>query len=485
MVRRSWPWQVAPVPILLGMADLFWFRRDLRLSDHPALQAAAESGPVVPVFVLDPALLKNLGEHRAGYLRASLVALDRAIGAGRLRLKVGDPGKIIPALACELGAERVWVSGEYTPFANTRDRGVDAALVRAGRKLVAVDSGYLHRPGTITKPDGEPYAVFTPYYRNWGALPVPKVSNAAATEIRWEQASPPEKSVEQALDTALGRPTAAVAGEQAALDTLDTFLAGAVESYGTQRNRPDVSGTSRLSPALHFGEIHPRTIVARAQAATPDAAPFIRQLCWRDFYADVLWHRPNAAWQNLDSRFDAFPWRDEEQSAAFQDDLAAWQQGRTGFPFVDAGMRQLLTTGWMHNRTRMVTASFLTKDLRIPWQYGARWFLRHLKDGDIANNSLGWQWTAGTGTDAAPYFRVFNPVLQGQRFDPDGGYIRAYVPELRHLDAAAVHEPWSDPQGYDAGYPTRMLDHQEARQEALAGLETMKEQGRDPELAGS
>ncbi|MCH9815231.1 MAG: DNA photolyase family protein [Actinomycetia bacterium] len=457
------------------MADLFWFRRDLRLTDHPALQAAAEGGPLVSVFVLDPVLLRNLGEHRASYLRASLSALNAAIGGNRLHLRVGDPGKIIPELAAAYDAQRVWVSGEYTPFANKRDWGVDAALVAAGRKLTAVDSPYLYSPGTITKPDGEPYSVFTPYYRNWNDRVAPAPAGTAAPELFIEQAGASPDSVEQTLTQVFGGKSEVLAGEVAALATLDTFLADAVDSYGAQRNRPDTASTSQLSPALHFGEIHPRSIVARAAAAPVDAAPFVRQLCWRDFYADVLYHRPEAAWHNLDRKFAAFPWRTPENADGFAEDLAAWQQGQTGYPFVDAGMRQLLRTGWMHNRTRMVTASFLTKDLRIPWQYGAQWFLCHLKDGDIANNSLGWQWTAGTGTDAAPYFRVFNPVLQGQRFDPQGQYIRAHVPELRHLEAPAVHEPWTHPQGSAAGYPDRMLDHHQARQEALAGLETMKE----------
>jgi deoxyribodipyrimidine photo-lyase len=458
-----------------------WFRRDLRLQDNLALAAAAHQD-VVPLFVLESGLLPGLGEHRRQYLRASLSALDAEIvaaGGPGLQVHVGESHRLVPLIAARYSATEVMVTGEYTPYALRRDRVVAAALVADKRKLIAVDSPYLNRPGLVTKPSGEPYSVFTPYFRNWSEHVVAPVESLGSVAFRGDAVNTVD-ILRAALSTAAESgpadlySTAAVtnvtAGEQIAVQILDEFLTHGAESYGKQRNRADVAGTSRLSPALHFGEIHPRTIVGRAKEVEADAAAFIRQLCWRDFYADVLWHRPRAAWCNLDERFDDFPWRTER----IEEDLATWQQGRTGYPFVDAGMRQLLATGWMHNRTRMVTASFLTKDLRISWQHGARWFLRHLKDGDVANNSLGWQWTAGTGTDAAPFFRVFNPVLQGQRFDPDGNYIRTYVPELRHLSGAAVHEPWLSPSGYEAGYPERMLDHKLARLAALAASDQMK-----------
>jgi deoxyribodipyrimidine photo-lyase len=261
------------------------------------------------------------------------------------------------------------------------------------------------------------------------------------------------------------------AGEGHARALLGRFVGQRLRDYGVERNRPDLAATSGLSAALHFGEIHPRTVVAAALAeGGEEADAYVRQLCWRDFYADVLARQPEVVSSSVDGRWDSFAgWHTDERALQ---DFSAWCHGRTGYPFVDAGMRQLLHTGWMHYRARMVTASFLTKDLLIPWQWGAVWFARHLVDADVANNSLGWQWVAGSGMDPAQFSRIFNPVTQGQRFDPSGAYVRRHVPQLRALPAADVHEPWLHP-GAAPDYPDRIVDHAAARAEALAAYATI------------
>lgn len=435
------------------MVLMVWFRRDLRLDDHAALAAAGDT-PIVPVFVLDPRLLRSAGPVRLAYLSGSLQALDLRIkecGGGGLIVRSGDPLEVLPPLAAAHGCDQVLVSGDYSPFGVTRDAAVAAALAQVGVTMRSADSPFLHPPGAVTKPDGSAFAVFTPYWRAWQGR---SVDGPVISEPQFVAGNPDSEPL-----PATGEP----AGEIVAQELLESFL-GRADGYDTDRNRPDIPATSRLGAALHFGEIHPRTIVAAAGAATG----FVRQLCWREFYADVLYRRPDAAWGNIDRRFDAFPWRQDTEQ------FEAWCQGRTGYPMVDAGMRQLQATGWLHNRSRMVVASFLTKDLLLPWQWGARWFLSHLRDGDVANNSLGWQWVAGTGMDAAPYYRVFNPVLQGQKFDPTGDYVRRYVPELAHLPGASVHTPWEIADGYAHGYPQRMIDHAQARQDALAAYTMIK-----------
>jgi deoxyribodipyrimidine photo-lyase len=436
---------------------MVWFRRDLRLDDHGALAVAGDEF-IVPVFVLDPVLLRSTGPVRLAHLSGSLRALDERIqerGGGGLVIRTGNPRTVLPQLADAHGCDQVLVSGDYSPFGVARDAAVAAALAQVGVTMRSVDTPFLHPPGTVMKPDGSAFAVFTPYWRVWQGLPVEAPLDSSPRFI----SSLPDRC--DPLPT--GRLDVAGSGERRAQELLATFVQRA-EGYDADRNRPDLSATSRLGAALHFGEIHPRTVVAATGAATG----FVRQLCWREFYADVLFRRPDAAWGNIDRRFDVFGWRDDA------DHFEAWCQGRTGYPMVDAGMRQLLATGWLHNRSRMVVASFLTKDLLLPWQWGARWFLTHLRDGDVANNSLGWQWVAGTGMDAAPYYRVFNPVLQGQKFDPTGDYVREYVPELTHLPGAAVHTPWESPDGYAHGYPLRVVDHAQARQDALAAYTTIK-----------
>ncbi|MFM5951808.1 MAG: cryptochrome/photolyase family protein, partial [Micrococcales bacterium] len=313
----------------------------------------------------------------------------------------------------------------------------------------------------VTKADGSPYRVYTPFYKEWlkklGASPLPVPD---LTRIR-------KSSFPTNFDANLERGTGTIAGENQASDTLQNFLSKRVNDYGVNRDRADLGGTSHLSHALSHGEIHPRTILARL----PDNSGselFIKEIAWREFYADVLWNNPQTLTDYYDSRFKAM--RYDAPSDRFE----AWKNGLTGFPMVDAGMRQLLETGWMHNRVRMIVASFLVKDLHIEWQHGAAWFEENLTDFDPASNAHGWQWTAGCGTDASPYFRVFNPVSQGFKFDPEGNYVRKYIPELRHLTGSKALEPWEQPHGYSFGYPTRIVDHASERLEALARLSEIK-----------
>ena len=439
------------------MASLLWFRRDLRLADHPALVGAAEAGPVLPLFVLDPGLLRAAGPVRVAFLIRSLRALDDSLG-GRLVVRTGDPGDVVPAVAGEIDAEAVYVSADFGGYGRDRDRRVRAGLELGGRRFVRVGSPYAVDPGTVRKGDGGPFQVFTPFYRAWRAHGWAPPSPPPAT-VRWVEGVdaeplPEEPPVQAALPPA---------GEAAALARLEAFLAGPAAGYDGSRDRPADNGTSRLSPYLKYGCIHPRQILARLDRSK--AHEKLRsELAWREFYADVVWHRPGSTSASLrpelaGMRVDAGPEADER--------FRAWAGGRTGYPLVDAGMRQLLAEAWMPNRVRMVVASFLVKDLHVDWTRGARWFLRHLVDGDTASNSGNWQWVAGTGTDPAPYFRIFNPVTQAKEHDPDGDYVRRWVPELAGLTGAAVHEPWKLPGGPPGGYPPPIVDHAEERAEAL------------------
>jgi len=427
-------------------AAVMWFRRDLRLADNPALAAALAEGTVTPLFVLDPGLLRGAGGPRLAFMFRCLRALDESLG-GTLVVRAGDPVSVVPAVAREVGASAVFAAGDFAPYGVARDRGVADALRDVGATLRLVGSPYAVDPGTVRKDNGTQYLVFTPFSKVWlqhgWAAPIVAPSPASmrlrgAPEIAG-QPIPADPELTATLPPA---------GERGAWDRWEAFAADALSRYRDDRNRPDLEGCSRMSPYLRFGVVHPRQLLAELR---PDKHHdhYRSELCWREFYADVLFHQPHTAWRNLQSKMDALPLdTDARATARFR----AWCEGRTGFPIVDAGMRQLLATGWMHNRVRMIVASFLVKDLHLPWQWGARFFMQHLVDGDLASNNHGWQWTAGTGTDAAPYFRVFNPDMQAEKFDPDGAYRRAWVPEL----ADAV------------GYPAPMVDHAVEREEALA-----------------
>lgn len=470
---------------------ILWLRRDLRLGDLPALGAAHETGgPVLPVFVLDPALLASAGEVRTASLLAALRAL-RTSYDGALVVRSGRPDQVLPVLAAEVGATSIHLSAEPSPYGRRRDARVEAALRASGVRLVATGSPYAVTPGRILKDDGEPYRVFTPFARAWRRHGWRRPASTPA--VRWYRGPHGEPLPDAAPDVA-----GPYVSEAAARERWAGFLDAALEDYATGRDLPAVGGTSQLSVHLKYGTVHPRTLLAdvaaHPAAGSRGAAAFIDELCWREFYADVLWHRPDAAWADLRPTamtYAPLPWPDEAgkpsaaqparpyaadgtEEALARARFAAWQEGRTGFPFVDAGMRQLRAEGWMHNRLRMVTASFLVKDLHVWWGHGARVFMDLLRDGDIASNSQGWQWVAGTGTDAAPYFRVFNPVSQGRRFDPDGAYVRRYVPELAHVEGAAVHEPWGVAGGLARGYPERVVDHAAERVEALRRYEASR-----------
>lgn len=451
--------------------SLVWFRRDLRISDHPALLAAVEAGTsVLPVFVLDPRLLAP-ERPRARRLLASVRALADSLD-GHLVVRAGDPVDVIPGLAREVGAESVHVTRETTPFGRRRDAAVGAALGLDGRRLITTGTPYAAGPGRVVTQGGAPYRVFTPFARAWRAdgspPPVP-----SPRRIPWFGGD--VGAVALPAVSAIGA-SGGGAGELAARQRWIDFLAdGRLGRYDRDRDRPDLDATSRMSIPLKYGEIHPRTLLAdvasHPEGRTSGAAVFVTELAWREFYADVLWHRPDSAWRDLRPGLIQLAYDSGPETDRLVD---AWREGRTGFPLVDAGMRQLLAEGWMHNRLRMVTASFLTKDLHVWWPIGARHFLDHLLDGDIASNNHGWQWVAGTGTDAAPYFRVFSPVRQARRFDPAGDYVRRWVPELAHVTGAAVHEPWLHANGYDHGYPRRVVDHDDERREALARYELVR-----------
>ena len=459
----------APGPTVDVVPDtVLWLRRDLRLHDHPALQAAAaaaDGGRVLPLFVLDPRLWGPAGAPRRAWLVRSLAAFARSCD-GALVVREGDPADVVPAVADELGARSVHVSADAGPYGRERDQRTEGALAEAGRPLVRTGSPYVLGPGSVTKSDGPPYQVFTPFFRAWRDRGWPAPAGPPPAGLRWARSVESQGLPDEPDLAGVELPDV---GEDAARERWEAFLADALDDYGTDRDRPDLDGTSGLSAHLKYGEIHPRTLLADLGRRTGAGAETFRsELAWRDFYADVLWHHPDSARQYLRPEYARM--RFDEPAAAFE----AWCEGRTGYPFVDAGMRQLRSIGWVHNRVRMVVASFLVKDLHVEWQYGARHFMRWLRDGDLASNQHGWQWAAGSGTDAAPYFRVFNPVAQGLKFDPDGAYVRRWVPELAHLPGAAAHQPWEHPDGYEHGYPQRVVDHAEERREALARYQDLR-----------
>jgi len=430
----------------IGMPSLLWFRRDLRLSDLPPLVEAAGGGTgVLACFVLDPRLESAAGPRRMQYLGDALRELRARLG-GRLLITRGHPERRIPEICAALGASAVHISADFSPAGSKRDAAVAEALRSTGTALVATGSPYLVSPGRVTKDDGGPYKVFTPFFRRWREVGWRGPATSDPDRTDWidpaavrglpEPAAPPDPGV------ALQMP----AGETAARRRWADFVADGLAGYAVDRDRPDKPGTSRMSAHLKFGTIHPRTLAVDLDSGGTGAAAYLRELAFRDFYAGVLHQWPASAWRNFNPAFDAIEVDTGPEATAL---LQAWQQGRTGYPIVDAGMRELLHTGFMHNRVRMIAASFLVKDLHLPWQWGARWFMEQLVDGDPASNQHGWQWCAGTGTDAAPYFRVFNPTAQGEKFDPDGHYVRRWIPELAGV-AADVHRLKA---GRPPGYP--------------------------------
>jgi len=461
-----------------------WFRRDLRVEDNTALsRAARDADRVVTVFVLDDHYARDprVGPARFAFLRSSLedLAASLANAGGRLVLRKGPAALALPALVAETGASAVYANAEIGPYPERRDREAAAALEAAGSSLRLFADELLVAPDAIATDAGDPYTVYTPFSRKWLAAEKAAVAPAPGDLAAPELPSVPLARVGAWRDLP-DDPRAPRGGAREARSGLDRFFASAAARYAEDRDRPDLPGTTRLSPHLHFGTISARTIRAAVEAAWAGAPPRARksleklvlELAWRDFYHHVLFHFPRVAVESFRPEFERVAWRSEPAG------LEAWKAGRTGFPFVDAGMRELSTTHWMHNRARMAAASFLTKDLHAHWKVGEAWFEHELADADLANNNGGWQWAAGSGTDAAPYFRVFNPVLQGRRFDPDGAYVRRFLPELSRVPRAKIHEPWTmtpDEQkaaGCRIGtdYPAPILDHAKEREVALSML---------------
>lgn len=464
---------------------LLWFRLDLRLADNPALSAAVARGrPVVPVFVLDD---QDAGEWAAGeasrwWLHHSLQALSASLGdrGNALVLRRGPAGEAIDRLLAETGADAVYWNRRYEPWATARDEDIKSALRRRGIEACSFNAGLLKEPWEVETRSGGPYKVFTPFWRALRASIKPDSSAPAPDRIPAPEAPPPGDPLADWAPTpgqpdwADGLRAAWRPGEAEARRRLDDFLDGPAGSYADRRDRPAEHGTSRLSPHLHFGEIGPRQVwcAATMRDGGNGAEKFLSEIAWREFAHHLLFHFPALPSAPLRPEFVAFPWADDQAG------LEAWRRGRTGYPIVDAGMRELWTTGWMHNRVRMIVASFLVKDLLLPWQQGARWFWDTLVDADLANNTAGWQWVAGCGADAAPFFRIFNPSLQAAKFDPAGTYVRRWIPELAGLPDSQIHTPWRvRPLDLaDAGirlgrdYPEPVVDHGAARERALAAF---------------
>ncbi len=459
------------------MTMIHWFRRDLRLTDNTAWQAAQRSGEsVIPLFVLDPALLASryVGAHRLTFLWDALRALDRDLRAqgGALIIRRGDPAVIIPQLAAESGARAVYASRDYSPYARRRDRRVEMAL---SVPLHCLDDALLVAPEAIAKTDGTPYTVYTPFKKQWLAHPKPAPDRERVPYKPFDQV-PLGRLPELAEYHIMPVPDLPLASETEAQRRLAQFVAGPIFRYGTRRDLLAEPGTSVLSPYLRFGllsvrEVYAAVLLARAAAPDETAASsvdtWLSELAWREFYVHILYHFPHVRRGNFRAKYDGLIWRNAP------DELDAWQNGLTGYPVVDAGMRQLRQTGWMHNRARMITASFLTRHLLIDWREGERFFMQYLIDGDPAANNGGWQWVAGTGTDAQPYFRIFNPVTQGRKFDPVGEYVRRWVSELGGVPARYIHTPWKMPTPL-AAYPAPIVDHALARARALAAFEAIK-----------
>ncbi|MEM1160012.1 MAG: deoxyribodipyrimidine photo-lyase [Pseudomonadota bacterium] len=460
------------------MPVIMWFRQDLRLTDNPALTVAADTGEVLPVYIRDPG--EAIGSASKWWLHHSLTALGGDLG--HLVLRSGDPAEILAALCAETGADSVVWNRCYDPYSIARDTALKADLKDRGISAQSYNAALLAEPWEVETKSGTPFKVYSPFWRALSArempepLPRPALSTIDApseTLADWNlRPSQPNWAMDfQDLWTP---------GESGAWSKLESFLKSGLAGYAALRNRPDLPNVSRLSPHLHFGEISPRQIWARTRAETTPqrkhADKFLAEIGWREFSHHLLYHFPTLPTENWKPAFNGYPWRDDHA------DLDAWQQGQTGYPIVDAGMRELWSTGYMHNRVRMVVGSFLIKHLRLHWKHGLAWFHDTLLDADAANNSASWQWVAGCGADAAPYFRIFNPMTQGEKFDPDGAYVRKWCPELSRLPNKVLHAPFNAPAHVlaEAGvvlgetYPKPIVDHATARAAALAGYEEIK-----------
>ena len=445
---------------------IWWIRRDLRLADNPALSAAVAAGDqVIPCFIMDPRLMDGpkTAQKRRDFLLGGLRSLDedlRALGS-RLILRRGDPVAELTQLYQESGATAIFAQADFSPYARRRDAQVAAAL-----PLHLHGGPTLRHPDQVLKADGTPYTVFTPFKRAWLTQPLPTGRDLLP--------APPALQTPSDMQSLMLpdpiRSSFFPAGAREAQRRLARFGGDGMARYAKDRDMLDRDATSQLSPYLRFGMISARQVMVAALAAgNAGADVWLSELIWREFYTAILYHFPQVAQSSFRAQYDAVPWQNDHR------DFAAWQAGRTGYPVVDAAMRQLLATGWMHNRARMIVASFLVKDLLIDWRWGEAWFMQNLIDGDPAANNGGWQWTAGVGTDAAPYFRIFNPITQGQKFDPDGHFIRRWLPELANVPDNQIHTPWQmsvaeqEQSGCRIGrdYPAPIIDHSFARQRTL------------------
>lgn len=462
---------------------IHWFRQDLRLADNPTLFAAAEQGKVLPVYILDQ---KNAGKYRMGaasrcWLHHSLAALNQALDH-KLQIYSGDPKTILLKLVQRYQATAIHWNRCYEPWRVQRDSLIKQTFKQQDIKVQSFNGCLLWEPWQLLKKDNTPYQVFTPFYRNAQSLQAPRIPLPKPDNL--DLISLPEQSLSiESLNLLPKVPwdkplmTHWNTGEIAAQKTLQHFLKSGIEQYKQGRDFPALAGVSRLSPHLHFGELSPNQAwyAMQSRERNDNTVHFCRQLAWREFSYSQLYHHPNLAEKNLQTKFDAFPWQQNPKA------LSSWQQGQTGIPIVDAGMRELWQTGYMHNRVRMIAASFLVKNLLLPWQQGERWFWDCLLDADMANNSASWQWVAGCGADAAPYFRIFNPVTQGQKFDAQGEYTRRYVPELKASPNKYLFNPWeaSNSLLHSAGivlgknYPHPIVDLKLSRTRALEAFKTL------------
>jgi len=477
-------------------AAIFWFRIDLRLADNPALHAAIRhGGAVIPVFIHAPdeEAPWQPGGASNWWLHQSLSQLDKQLRAkgSRLIIRSGPALTTLRALAKETGATAIFWNRRYEPAVIARDAKVKELLRADGLKVESFNGALLREPWAVKNKSGLPFQVFTPFWKHCLAQDDPLEPLSAPKTVLAPKKWPGSLEMEELglmpkIDWAAGMREAWEPGEAGAMKNLERFLAKVLEGYGESRNRPDLQGTSRLSPHLHFGEISPRqvwhavaTFAAKYQSLKSAwrNSQFLTEIGWREFSHHLLFHFPQTPEEPLRRDFKKFPWRTDEKLSH------AWQKGLTGYPIVDAGMRELWTTGWMHNRVRMIVASFLVKDLLLPWQSGARWFWDTLVDADLAQNTGGWQWTAGCGADAAPYFRVFNPTTQGEKFDPNGDYVRRWCPELAKLPAEYIHQPNTAPKeilraaSVELGrnYPKPIVDHRAAREAALAAFAEIRQ----------
>ncbi len=459
-------------------ATVVWFRRDLRLHDHPALTAAlADGGPVAPLFVMDEQLLsgRRRSPNRLWFLRGSVLALAEALAVRGAFLTVlrGDPADVVPAWAAAIGARRVLVSRDYVPYGRARDAAVAERLAAAGIEWAALPGQLIAEPGAVLTAAGGSFRVFGPFQRAWAAADRRPVL-AAPDRIQGLHAGAADRAADRAAAGGLLAPVVPTAdedllppaGELAARERLHRWAGSpALDRYASDRDRLDLDGTSRLGADLRFGLLSPIEVAERCAGPGDGRRRFLAELAWRDFYAHLLWHEPRVARESFRRELEPVAW---ERDPALID---AWRRGHTGYPIVDAAMRQLAATGWMHNRARMIVASFLTKDLGVDWRIGERHFMEHLVDGDPASNNGGWQWAASTGTDPQPWFRVFNPTRQGLRHDPDGVYVRRWVPELAGLAGSDVHTP------SPGAYRPPIVDHALARARALAAYRAAGRRG--------